>query len=191
MAAEMLLRCPANRFESPVKSSPLVCLSLLSTPSMSGPRKPSSIVTALPESPLDRPTSPERPDSVPPPRSEPRIPEPRLIQEPLPSPNMLPMLPSILLSASSTADDSCLAPSGVDAVLSKAENRAGMAAPIPDLVLSVLSPNSEDILLVKSPPRYPFTKSIRFSEFLDMIPPHSANWLVSDGYIFRRNALVI
>src|SRR5215813_11917583 len=175
MAAEMLLRCPANRFESPVESSPLVCFSLLSTPSISGPRKPNSIVMDFPESPLDRPMVSERPDNVPSPRIEPSMPDLRLIQEPLPAPNMLLTLPNILSSASSTADDSRLAPSGVDAASWKAENRPGIAVFTPRLVLSVLSPNSKDILVVKSPPRYCFTRSIRFIEFLDMIPPHSAN----------------
>jgi hypothetical protein len=135
------------------------------------PTKLSNIVTAFPESPDDRAMLPDRPDNVVLPSNEPSIVEPRSVTELLPGPNILLMFPSILSSAASTVDDSRRAPSGVDAILSKFDRREGMVALIPDLVLSVLSPSREDMLLVKSPPRYPFTKSIMFREFLDMIPP--------------------
>src|SRR5262245_17728737 len=74
------------------------------------------------------------------------------------------MLVNILSSASSTAEASRRAPSGVDAALLSPAKRLGIAALIPACVLPRLSPRSEEILFVKSPVRYLLARSTRFIE---------------------------
>src|SRR5262245_19575139 len=149
--------------------NPRVRIVLLMTPSTSGTRKPSISETDLPVSPDDLRMLLLKSESPVPPRMEPRIPVPDSGDELLP--NIPFKLFSMLSSVSSIAELSRRAPSGVDAALSNPPRIPGTAALRAAWVLSLFSPKTEDIRVVKSLVRCDLIKSTRLKESPNIVPP--------------------